>query len=281
MRLGAHESIAGGFEKALERGEEDTCEGIQVFTKNSNQWRAKPLEDAEVERFRAAYRESPISFLMAHDSYLINLASPNPDAYSKSRVAFKEELERCDRLGIPYLVMHPGAHLGEGEGKAIERIASAMTEIIDESEIDSVSILIETAAGQGTNVGYSFEHLADLIDLFEPKEQVGICFDTCHVFAAGYDFRTPRGYQQTMEEFDRIIGLKWIKGFHINDSKGDLGCRVDRHEQIGEGFIGKEPFRFFLKDERFKDVPGVLETPPDKGGDRAFKKNLQRMRSLL
>jgi len=281
MLLGAHESIAGGFDKALERGLEDGCEGIQVFTKSSSQWRAKPLDDAEVDRFREAFEESSISYVMTHDSYLINLGSPKPDLYSKSRAAFAEEIERCDKLGIPYLVMHPGAHVGDGESKAIKRIAKGITEMIDATEVDSVTVLIEITAGQGTTIGYCFEHLADLIDQIEPKNQIGICFDTCHAFAAGYDFRTKQGYKKVMDDFDRIVGTEWIKGFHINDSKKDLDCRVDRHEQIGNGFIGKEPFAFFLKDRRFKDIPAVLETPPDKDGDRAFKKNLKRLRSLL
>ncbi|MBI4208620.1 MAG: deoxyribonuclease IV [Deltaproteobacteria bacterium] len=293
MLLGAHESIAGGFDKALERGIEDGCEGIQIFTKSNNQWKSKPIAREEAEQFQEAFKKSKFSYLMTHDSYLINLGASDPDAYSKSRAAFADELQRCDQLGIPYLVMHPGSHLGEGEAKAIERIAGAITEIFDSTEVASVTVLIESAAGQGSNVGYRFEHLSDLIERIEPKKQIGVCMDTCHVFAAGYDFRTKQGYEKMIEEFDRIVGVPWIKAFHVNDSKKDLGSRVDRHEQIGEGFIGSEPFRFFLQDRRFKDTPAVLETPPDKEPgnkpgkkpdkkeDRAYKKNLQRLRDLL
>jgi deoxyribonuclease-4 len=285
MLLGAHESIAGGFNKALGKGIEDGCAGVQIFTKNNNQWKSKPIAREEAEQFREAFRNSKLSYLMTHDSYLINLGASNPDVYSKSRAAFADELQRCDQMGIPYLVMHPGAHLGEGEAKAIERIANAITEIFDSTGIASVTVLIESTAGQGSNVGYRFEHLSDLIERIEPKKQIGVCMDTCHVFAAGYDFRTKQGYEKMIEEFDRIVGVPWIKAFHINDSKKDLGSRVDRHEQIGEGFIGGEPFRFFLRDRRFKDTPAVLETPPDKKPDkeedRAYKKNLQRLRDLL
>ncbi len=280
MLLGAHESIAGRFDKALENGVEDSCEGIQIFTKNNNQWKSKPIAEAEAEQFRRAFKRSELSYVMTHDSYLINLGTSNPDVYSKSRAAFADELRRCDQLGIPYLVMHPGAHLGEGETPAIERIARGVSEVFDSTGVESVSVLIENTAGQGSSVGYRFEHLGDLINGIEPKKQIGVCMDTCHVFAAGYDFRTEQGYEQMMQEFDRIVGVEWIRAFHINDSKKDLGSRVDRHEQIGEGFIGKEPFRFLVRDRRFKNTPAVLETPPDPGGDRAYKKNLKRLRDL-
>ncbi len=280
MFLGAHMSIAGGLDKAIERGSSIGCTAIQIFTKNSNQWRTLPLREKEIRAFqvrRASWGKGPV---FAHDSYLINLGSPDEMLYQKSLNAFQEEYDRCEALGLDFLVMHPGAHRGGGEEGCLTQIARAVKEVLSYSPRGETKILFEVTAGQGSNVGYRFEHLRVLLDASGPTERVGICFDTCHVFAAGYDLRTPRAYEQTMKTFDRVVGIDRIKAFHLNDSKKGLNCRVDRHEHIGKGAIGLEGFRALLNDERFSEVPKVLETP--KGEDLAEDVvNLTTLRSLM
>lgn len=275
--LGAHMSIAGGVEKAFARGEEAGCTAMQIFTKNASQWRAKPLSPKEIEAFAAAWKQSPIGPVVAHDSYLINLAAPAEDAWEKAIAAFLDEMARCAALGIPEMVMHPGAHTGSGEEAGLRRIGEAFRRIFSEGPV-SVRVLLENTAGQGTYLGGRFEHLAQIMDAV-PQGRFGLCFDTCHAFAAGYDLSGAEGYGQVMAEVERLLGLDSIRLFHLNDAKKGLGSRVDRHEHIGQGQIGEEGFRLLMQDGRFAAVPKILETPKgdDGSGDR---QNLALLRRL-
>lgn len=278
MLLGAHVSIAGGFDKAVIRGENIGCDSIQIFTKSQRQWSAKKIDESQVKLFKKALSRSRIKAVVVHTAYLINLASPKKDTLEKSQKAFLEEMDRAETLGIPYLVHHPGAHLDVGEKKGIELIAEGLNISLSARRGYKVMPLLETTAGQGTNLGYKFEELVAIRDLLEEKEWVGVCLDTSHIFAAGYDIRTKDAYEKTMETFDEIIGLSLLKAVHLNDSKTDLGKRVDRHEHIGKGKIGLGAFSFLVNDERLKSIPGCLETP---GSEEDFKKNLQTLRTLL
>ena len=264
--LGAHMSIAGGVDQAILRGHSIGCQTIQIFTKNNNQWDGKALSADGTEQFKRLRQEKGIHPVLAHDAYLINLASPNPIVYKKSLKAFGDELIRAEQLGIEFLVMHPGAHLGKGEEWGLRRIAESIGMALEQySPSFKVRVLLEITAGQGSNVGYRFEHLAQILKLVSRPDRMGICLDTCHLFAAGYDIRTEKGYQKVMKQFDDMIGIDQIKAFHLNDSKKGLACRVDRHEHIGKGAIGLEGFRALLNDPRFEKIPMVLETP--KGAD--------------
>ncbi len=229
--------------------------------------------------FRSAQKETGIKPVLAHDSYLINLASPDNRLYKKSLNAFIEEMERADFLGIPYLVLHPGSHKGSGAEEGIQRVARALNQAIDRVG-PSVTILLENTSGQGNCLGHRFEHLAAILERIDDGERIGVCLDTCHLFAAGYDIRKEKDYRSTLREFDRLIGIKTIKAFHINDSRKDMGSRVDRHCHIGHGFIGLEAFRCLVNDRRFRRIPKILETP--KGPDlREDRMNLATLRSLL
>ena len=272
-------SIAGGIYRAFERGALADCRTLQVFLKNSNRWEAKPLTELARSQFQEAQHKSGINPVLAHDSYLINLASPDPRHYRKSLDAFTEEMKRALYLGIPYLVMHPGSHMGSGVKEGVSRVARALNRAMD-TVGPSVTILIENTSGQGNHLGHRFEHLAGILEQIDDRERVGICLDTCHLFAAGYDIRTEKGYKRTLREFDRIIGIKTIKAFHVNDSKKDLGSRVDRHCHIGQGFIGLEAFRCLVNDRLFRNIPKILETPkgPDLQEDRM---NLAALKALL
>ncbi len=262
--IGAHMSIAGGVDGAIPRGESVGCRTIQIFTKNASQWVAKKIDEDEAQRFKENLSSSKIESVVVHDSYLINLASPKEDLRKKSFAAFLDEMERCRQLGIEHLIMHPGSHTGSGEEDGLKTITSEFNEILSRTEGWKVNITIETTAGQGTNLGYRFEQIAAIIDGVKEKERMKVCFDTCHTFAAGYDISTEEGYLTTMEEFNRLIGLDRLIAFHINDSKKGLGCRVDRHEQLGEGTLGETVFRMIMNDPRFEDVPKILETPKGK-----------------
>ncbi len=228
-------SIEGGIFNAPLRGKKIGCDVIQIFTKNNNQWKSKSLTDKEIIASRENLNKTGIKAVASHDAYLINLASPNKDVYKKSLIAFYDEMERAEKLGLPYLVFHPGAHLGEGEDIGIKRIAESINLHLSKKSGTNVMLLLETTAGQGTNIGWRFEQLSEIINLVEQKEKMGVCVDTCHIFAAGYDITTEEGYTKTFDEFDRIIGLKRLKLFHLNDSKKGYGSRVDRHEHIGKG----------------------------------------------
>lgn len=263
LLLGAHVSIAGGVHKAFERGKRLRCNAIQIFLKNSNQWKAKPLTMPDRVLFREAQHDSAIKVVLAHDSYLINLSSPDRELRQKSLNAFVEEMERANFLGVPYLVLHPGAHMGAGISAGISRVAKALRRALDKVN-PPIQILLENTAGQGSCLGHRFEHLADILEQID-SDRAGVCLDTCHLFAAGYDIRTRETYAETVREFDRQIGLRRIIAFHVNDSKKGLGSRVDRHTHIGQGFIGLDAFRFLINDERFSSIPKILETP--KGPD--------------
>lgn len=261
--LGAHLSIAGGMERAVERGLSVGVTALQVFTKSSNQWAARPFEDGEPERFRAAVRAAGITHVVAHDSYLINLASPDDVLWRKSTEACGDELLRCVALGIPWLVTHPGAHMGQGEAFGIRRMAEAIEAIHARVPGGEASIALETTAGQGTILGHTFEQIAAIIAATRGGERLGVCLDTCHVFAAGYDLRTPAAYAETFRRFDDTIGRARLVAVHVNDSKKGLGYRVDRHEHLGKGHLGFDAFASLMRDERLREVPLVLETPKD------------------
>jgi deoxyribonuclease-4 len=284
MRLGAHESIAGGLVNAFDRGQTATCDSIQIFTKSNRQWKARPLEDEEVaawrERMHAEEESGGIFPVVAHTSYLINVGSPKEETWEKSYNALKIEVERCEMLGIPYLALHPGSHLKAGEEAGLANIARALSQLHAETAGFETMVCLEHMAGQGTNMGTTFEQLAWLLEHTDQGERLGICLDSCHLYAAGYDVRTPEGYARTMEDFQRIVGLERLKIVHLNDSMHELGSQRDRHAHIGEGTIGLEGFRNFVNDPRLAGLPGLLET--DKSDDlHEDIENLERLRSLI
>jgi deoxyribonuclease-4 len=278
LLLGAHMSIAGGFEKAIERGESIGCTAIQIFSKSNRQWFAKPINDTQADSFKAALKNSFIESIIIHASYLINLGSPDKTILHKSTKALIEELERAEQLGIKYVVLHPGAHLNSGENICLDHIADTLNNILD-STPRSTALLLEIMAGQGSSVCYTFEQLATLYNQSSHKKRIGICFDTCHAFAAGYDFRTENTYEKLWKEFDTILGLDLLKAMHINDSKKPLGSRIDRHEEIGDGLIGLTGFKLLFNDPRFFNVPKILETPHD--NLTHYLKNMQLIVQLI
>lgn len=280
LLLGAQMSIAGGVDLAPLRGQEIGCRAIQLFTKSSNQWRARPLPPEEIERYRANLQATGIAQAVAHDSYLINLASTDPALHQRSMAAFLEELERAEALGIPYLVTHPGAHKGAGEEAGLRQVANSLRELLTRTKGYRVQVVLETTAGQGTSLGHRFEQIAVLLDQIGLPERTGVCLDTCHVFAAGYDIRTPDGYADVLGAFDQVVGISHLRVIHINDSKKDLGCRVDRHEHIGKGAIGLEAFRCLVTDPRLRGMPMILETPKDSDSVSADRRNLKTLRRL-
>ncbi len=278
--LGAHMSIAGGLDQALLAGKKVFCDAIQIFTKSSRQWMAQPYTREEVDRFTQLKKQSGIVSIIAHDSYLPNLGTPDQRLRKKSVRALIDEVERCEILAIHHLIAHPGAHMGEGEKKGIQRIIRSLDDIHKACPGYGVKVTLEITAGQGTALGYRFEQIRSLIDGVRENERLRVCFDTEHAFAAGYDIRTKEGYERTFLEFDERIGLSFLAAFHLNDSKKGLNCRVDRHEHIGKGAIGIEAFRCLMNDGRFRKVPMVLETP--KGPDMAEDvMNLKTLRSLI
>jgi deoxyribonuclease-4 len=259
--LGAHMSIAGGVDQAIDRGRLVGCDVIQIFTKSSRQWAAKPYIKDEVDAFRRKQRELAIRTVIAHDSYLLNLGAPVDALRKKSVAAFIDELHRCEALGIPYLIAHPGAHVGSGEAVGIKTIARSLDEAHRATKGLSVKVTLEITAGQGSTLGHRFDQIRQIIDATNESDRVRVCFDTQHAFAAGYDLRTDEGYDRTFAEFDEMIGLDRLAAFHLNDSKKELGCRVDRHEQIGQGQLGLDCFRRLMNDRRFWGIPMCLETP--------------------
>ena len=280
--FGAHMSIAGGYHRALLTAQRHDCEALQLFTKNSNQWRAKELTAEEVTTFAETRRQTRVRTLLAHDSYLINLASPDETLYRRSITAFSEELRRAEKLGLDYLVTHPGAHVGSGEEAGLKRVAAALDEVHQDCPRFHVQILLETTAGQGSCLGHRFEHLAWLLEQVAEPERVGVCLDTCHVFAAGYGLASPAAYRATFKTFDQIIGLERLRAFHLNDSRKPLGSRVDRHAHIGNGCLGLEPFRRLVNDRRFRELPMILETPKEEEGVEDMDAiNLRTLRELV
>jgi deoxyribonuclease-4 len=273
-------SIAGGLDLAFARIREVKGEALQIFLRNERRWQTPPLAPDAVARFRRAHEESGHLPLAAHDSYLINLAAPDPAVRDRSIDAFTEELRRGEMLGISFLISHPGSHLGHGVEPGLERFVQGLDRAVAASSTSRIAVLIETTAGQGTNLGSTFEEIAFILGRARYGHRLGVCLDTCHCFAAGYDLRTPEAYEETMRRFHDVVGLERLKYFHLNDSTGDLGSRLDRHEHIGKGEIGLAGFELLLKDARFRDHPMVLETP--KGKDlKEDKKNLKVLRSLL
>ncbi len=280
MRLGAHMSIAGGVEQAVLRGQSVGCEALAMFTKNNNQWKAKALTQADADKFNAALAETSLRPVVAHTSYLINLASPDRALWKKSTASMEDELARCELLGIPYLVVHPGSHKGKGVDYGLKRVTEAMDQIHVKHPNWRVMTLIEHTAGQGDHLCHTFEEIAQLRELIADKKRIGVCLDSCHLLAAGYDLRKPDTYEDVFKKFADVVGIDQVKAWHLNDSKTPLGSRVDRHEHIGKGKIGRAGFRNIMNDPRWRDLPGLLETP--KGEDmKEDKANLRVLRNLV
>jgi deoxyribonuclease-4 len=280
--FGAHLSVSGGYFKACEAAAALNCETVQIFTKAPSQWAGKPITDEDAETFRKAAKAAKLKCPTAHDSYLINLAAPESGPWEKSKDAFADEIGRADKLGLKYLVTHPGAHVGSGEVAGVKRVIEALNEVLDRTADSPLVVLLETTAGMGTTLGHRFEHLRDMIGGVKQSQRLGVCLDTCHVFAAGYPLGTDEEYAETVKTFDRTIGLKDLKLFHLNDSVKGLGCRVDRHAGIGRGCLGEGPFRRLVTDPRFAKLPMVLETPKeDAAGAPMDPVNLATLRSFL
>jgi deoxyribonuclease IV len=278
--LGAHMSIAGGIGNALLLGAKVQCEAVQIFTKSSRQWACKPYTEEEIAQYRENQKTTAITKVIAHDSYLLNLGSPDAALRQRSILAFIDELERCEVLGISNLIAHPGSHVGAGEDQGIKTIASSLNEIHQACPGYRVKVTLEITAGQGSNLGFRFEHIVKMFDATRESDRLRVCFDTEHAFAAGYDIRSKEGYERTFTEFDETIGIERLAAFHLNDSKKEFNSRVDRHEHIGKGHIGLEAFRLLMNDKRFWGVPMCLETP--KGLDLAEdRENLGLLRSLF
>lgn len=275
-------SIAGGYYKSVLEAKERGCDCVQLFTKNNNQWRAKPITPQEAERFRGTLAETGIAHPIAHDSYLINLAAPNDALWRQSVDAFVVELERAEQLGIPYVVTHPGAFTTSSEEAGLARIVEALDEVHRRLPRIKAQCLLENTAGQGSCLGWTFEHLGAIIQRVRQSERLGVCIDTCHAFAAGYPLATRKEYLDTMRQLDRAVGHERVKAFHVNDSLRELGSRVDRHAHIGHGKMGLEPFRNLLNDRRWRRVPMYLETPKETVKGRHWDEvNLETLRSLV
>lgn len=263
-RVGAHVSASGGVENAPLNAAEIGANAFALFTKNQRQWAGKPLPTASIDAFKqnCADHQLEADYILPHDSYLINLGHPEADKLEKSRAAFLDEVQRCEQLGLKLLNFHPGSHLKQiDESGCLALIAESINLALDKTE--GVTAVIENTAGQGSNMGFRFEHLAEIIDQVEDKRRVGVCIDTCHAFAAGYDLRTAQACEHTFSEFEQTVGFKFLRGMHLNDSKKELGSRVDRHHSLGKGELGLEVFRYIMNDMRFDDIPMILETIDD------------------
>lgn len=280
LLLGSHMSVRGGLHTAFERGEQIGCTTMQIFTKNGSQWEGKPIIDADVLSYKTASAKATIDPVVAHAAYLINLCAPDPGILRKSRRAFEDELRRCETLGLRGLVFHPGAHMGQGEPDGIRRISESINTVHDRTPAFRTLTILETTAGQGSAIGYRFEHLRAIIDGLEQRERVAICIDTCHLFAAGYPVHTDQGWEETIREFDSVVGLKRLAVVHVNDSKKDFSSRVDRHDHIGKGKIGKEGFRRLMNDSRFAAIPKILETEKSEDMHEDVE-NMNVLRSLV
>jgi len=275
--IGAHTSAAGGVHNALYEGKEIGATTIQLFTSNQRQWNSHPILDEEIALWQQALKETGIGQVMSHGSYLINLGSPNEETLSKSRKAFLEELKRCHALNIPYLNVHPGAATGATESECLQIIIDSLLQIEAHAAEGKTRVLLEMTAGQGSCVGYCFEHMATIIQAVERKIPIGVTIDTCHIFAAGYDIRSNDGWEKTLKEFDQTIGLKHLYAFHLNDSVQEIGSRVDRHAPIGKGKIGIESFRFLMSHHETCALPKYLETPD---GPELWKKEIALLKNF-
>jgi deoxyribonuclease-4 len=280
MLLGAHESVAGGAWNAIARGREDGCQAIQIFARPSAQWRARPTAPEEVSLFRSEHAQVgwPV---MSHASYLINLCATDDVILAKSRAALEEELIRAEELGLDYVVLHPGSHLGCGEDEGTTAVAASLSSVLQRTRGLRVKLLLEITAGQGSCLGCRFEHMEATLAKTRGGHEVGICFDTCHAHASGYDLSTEEGYDRTMAAFERVLGLDRLRAFHLNDSKTPTGSHVDRHAEIGDGYLGLLPFWRLVNDARFAQLPAVLETPSGPDKLPSFKRNLERLRALI
>lgn len=277
LLLGAHVSISGGFDQAIHRAVELGCNTMQIFLKSNRQWAARPINQQEIEQFKKAQIESSVCIVVAHSTYLVNIGAPDNEINRKSVACLRLELERCGKLGIPYLVIHPGAYLQSSQEECIEIIIKNLNAILAHDH-GTTMILLENTAGQGTTVGFTFEQLAYIMKQVTQPERIGICLDTCHAFVAGYDFRTTETYQVFMQHIDATVGIERLKVIHINDSKKGLGSRVDRHEHIGKGQIGLEVFRLIVNDPRLYKIPKILETPDEpEGADRQNMAIIQKL----
>ena len=277
MILGAHVSIAGGVAAAPQNAALCGCQTFQMFTRNQLRWKAEPLTEEQVTAFRAGMAEHHLVPGTVHASYLVNLAARDPDLLARSRTSMVSELERTEQLGLPYLVVHPGAHRGQGTAAGIEVAAATLDEVFRRARARHAMVLLETTSGAGSVLGGTFEELAAIRDLCHNPARVGYCVDTCHIFAAGYDIRFLHGYNATVAQMDRALGLANVKAFHLNDSKGTLGSHVDRHARIGQGQLGADPFRYLVNDLRFAAHPGILEVP---GETEAYAEDLALLRSF-
>lgn len=277
LLIGAHTSAAGGAYCALLEGKRIGATSIQLFTANQKRWESKPLDENSIEQWKATLAETNLKQIMSHDSYLINLGASHAENFQKSLKAFKEEIMRCNKLDITYLNFHPGAALEDDPQVCMDRIASSIISMEDVLAQGKTRLLLETTAGQGTAIGYRFEQLAYILDKVEKIVPIGVCIDTCHIFVAGYDIRTAEAWEATLKEFDRVIGLKHLYAFHLNDSVKDIGSRVDRHAALGEGKIGMECFRFLMQDPRTRLLPKYLETP---GGPDLWEKEIRVLREV-
>jgi len=260
--IGGHVSAAGGVENAPLNAKAIGAKAFALFTKNQRQWFAKPLTEENINLFKENCEKERFSseHILPHDSYLINLGHPESEKLIKSQKAFLDELQRCEQLGLKYLNFHPGSHLGQySEDECLKNVSESINLAL--SKTDYVTAVIENTAGQGNNVGYKFEHLAQIIDQVKDKSRIGVCIDTCHAYTSGYDLRDEKAFHNTFQQFEDLIGFQYLKGMHINDSKKELGTRVDRHESIGKGFIGLDAFKILMNDSRFNDIPLILETP--------------------
>jgi deoxyribonuclease-4 len=282
LKLGAHMSMAGGYDRAVRAAYAFGFATVQLFTKNNNQWTAPPLTDAQADAFRQALEETGVGDPVAHTSYLINMASPDDVLWKRSIDAMVVEVERCARLGIADLVVHPGAHVGSGEAAGLKRVAEALDRVIEATAESAVTIDLETTAGQGTCLGHRFEHLQTILELAADRSRLGVCVDTCHIFAAGYPLDTRERYDEMVNDLDRSVGLERVRVWHLNDSRRELASRVDRHAGIGAGCIGLEPFRFLVNDARFRSLPMILETPKGiEEGEELDARNLRALRQLV
>ena len=274
--IGAHVSAAGGVENAPARGTALNADAIQIFTANQNQWFPKEPGEENSKEYRKAMKKELPQMTISHASYLLNMGSPEEKKLNMSRRAFLSELDRCDACGVEYVVFHPGSHMKTDEKECLSRISESLNYCLDKRPDGEVTVLIENTAGQGTNVGFRFEHLIGIIEGVEKKDRMGVCFDTQHGFASGYDIRTEKGWKETFDEFDKTVDLKWLKAFHINDSKKEFGSRVDRHESIGKGLLTMETFWCLVNDDRFTELPMLLETPVDDPSEYAVEIELLR-----